>query len=218
MSAPPPDLKRLEDKEAVLSKEEIIRLRAIYNAWLEERKLDSRLSLPTPIRLTFAAGSSFLMGLGLGTTHGSTSAGYRFRAENAHRLPSTPTGWYLYHKSKNYHMAFGGIKEGIKMGSKMAVWTGAFFWIEDQWDDIRGKKDVVNTVLASATVAGAFSLWNRFPLITAARTAKTGLAIGLAFGLAQDLLSTVKGRPPCYLKFMSKTGKPRRKEAEVMSK
>lgn len=58
---------------------------------------------------------------------------------------------------------------------------------------------------------------DRFPLITAARTAKTGLAIGLAFGLAQDLLSTVKGRPPGYLRFLSKSGKPRRKEAEIMS-
>lgn len=164
MSAPPPDLKRLEDKDEVLSKEEIIRLRNIYNVWLEERRLDSRLSLPTPARLALATGASFLMGLGLGTTHGSKSAGYRFRAENAHRLPSTPTGWYLYHKSKNYQMAFSGLKEGIKMGSKMAVWTGMFFWIESQWDQIRGQQDAANTVLATATVSGAFSLWSEYIL------------------------------------------------------
>ena len=164
MSAPPPDLRRLEDPEAALSKEEIARLRSIYNAWLEERRLESRLSLPTPARLSLAAGASFILGLGLGTTHGSTSAGYRFRAENAHRLPSTPTGWYLYHKSKNYHMALGGLKEGVKMGSKMALWTGLFFWIEDTWDEMRGKQDALNTVLASATVAGGFSLWSKCTL------------------------------------------------------
>lgn len=48
------------------------------------------------------------------------------------------------------------------MGTKMAVWTGLFFWIEDAWDDVRGKRDAGNTVLASATVAGAFSLWSEY--------------------------------------------------------
>lgn len=61
--------------------------------------------------------------------------------------------------------------------------------------------------------ASLTQLTDRFPLITAARTAKTGLAIGLAFGLAQDLLSTLKGRPPGYLSFIKPAGKPRRKES-----
>ncbi len=43
----------------------------------------------------------------------------------------------------------------------MAIWTGLFFWIEDAWDDVRGKRDAGNTVLASATVAGGFSLWSK---------------------------------------------------------
>ena len=49
------------------------------------------------------------------------------------------------------------------MGSKMAIWTGLFFWIEDAWDDVRGTRDAANTVLASATVAGGFSLWSEYP-------------------------------------------------------
>jgi len=137
--------------------EELIEL---YRARHAAKVADSRLSLPTPTRLLLATTSSFLLGMGLGLSHGSQSAGLRFRAENAHRLPSSPTGWYLYHKSKNYHMALGGVKEGLKMGAKMSVWTGLFFAIEDAWDEVRGQKDVVNTVLASATVAGAFSLWS----------------------------------------------------------
>jgi hypothetical protein len=43
---------------------------------------------------------------------------------------------------------------------------------------------------------------DRFPITTAARTAKTGLAVGLAYGLIQDALSTAKGRPPAYVDFV----------------
>jgi hypothetical protein len=156
----------------------------------------------------------------------------RFRAENAHRLPKTSTGWYLYHKSKNYHMALGGVKEGLKMGAKVSLWTAAFFYIEDCWDEIRGKKDFLNTVVASLSVAGGFSLWSlsarmqiwillivvadRFPMVAAARTAKTGLAIGLAFGLAQDAVGALRGRRPGYVDFILRGGK-RKSDAMEMS-
>lgn len=122
---------------------------------------DSRLSLPPAVRLTFATISSFLVGAGLGLSHGAQSAGLRFRAENAHRLPKTPTGWYLYHKSKNYNMALGGVKEGLKMGTKMSIWVAAFFAIENGWDEVRGTKDFLNTCMASLSVAGGFSLWSK---------------------------------------------------------
>jgi hypothetical protein len=133
---------------------------AAYKARREQLIANSRLSLPTPIRITLATASSFVLGLGLGLSHGSKTAGLRFRAENAHRLPKTPTGWYLYHKSKNYHVALGGVKEGLKMGVKISAWVAAFFYIEDCWDEIRGEKDFLNTVVASLSVAGGFSLWS----------------------------------------------------------
>jgi hypothetical protein len=130
------------------------------------RLADSRLSLPTPLRLALATSSSFLVGLGLGLSHGAQSAGFVFRAENAHRLPATPTGWFLYHKSKNYNMALAGVREGVKMGGKLAFWVGLFFAVEDGWDQCRDVKDVANTVLASATVAGAFSAWSKLTLLS----------------------------------------------------
>jgi hypothetical protein len=58
-------------------------------------------------------------------------------------------------------MAFGGIKEGLKMGVKISAWAAAFFYVEDCWDEIRGEKDFLNTVVASLSVAGGFSLWSR---------------------------------------------------------
>ncbi|KAJ5037313.1 uncharacterized protein L3040_007489 [Drepanopeziza brunnea f. sp. 'multigermtubi'] len=161
-------------------------------------KTDSRMSFPFGIRLTLATSISFAAGLVLGISHGSQMAGYRFRAENAHRLPTTPTGWYLYHKSKNYNMALAGVKEGFWMGGKVSIWTAGFFTIEDMLDRYRGTKDFFNTVVASLSVAGGFSLWNRFPVTTAARTAKTGLAIGVVYGLAQDAMGAARGRYPGY--------------------
>jgi len=59
-------------------------------------------------------------------------------------------------------MAFGGVKEGLKMGVKISAWVTAFFWIEDCWDEVRDQKDFLNTVVASLTVAGGFSLWSKF--------------------------------------------------------
>lgn len=87
-------------------------------------------------------------------------AGMRFRAENSHRFPTSQTGWYLYHKSKNYHVMLGGIKEGIKMGLKVGVWAGSFFVIENYVDGQRGTKDFVSTAVAGLGVAGSFSLWS----------------------------------------------------------
>lgn len=126
---------------------------------------NSRLSMMAPTRIMLASLASFGVGSALGMAQGSKMAGLRFRAEHAHRLPTTPTGWFMYHKSKNYIMARGAIKEGLKMGPKVAFWTTAMFVIEDLYDESRGSKDFVNTVLASLTVAGGFSLWSmsRFP-------------------------------------------------------
>ncbi|KAH8592129.1 hypothetical protein B0O99DRAFT_518199 [Bisporella sp. PMI_857] len=174
-------------------------------------KMNSRMGLPWHVRLPFATSISFSVGMLLGLSHGSTAAGLRFRAENAHRLPTTPTGWYLYHKSKNYQRMYGGVMEGIRMGARVSFWTAGFFAIEEMYDRWRGAKDFANTVLASLSVAGVFSVWNQFPITTAARTAKSGLAIGLGFGLAQDAVGAARGRIPGYVNFLR--GR-RRREAE----
>lgn len=201
---------------------------------IRQLRIDSRFSFPFGMRLPIATSISFFSGLVLGMSHGSQMAGFRFRAENAHRLPATPTGWYLYHKSKNYNMALGGVKEGLKMGAKVSFWTAGFFSIEETFDRYRGTKDFFNTVIASLSIAGGFSLWSmlllplhptasspimsetkltsidRFPITTAARTAKTSLAIGLAYGLAQDAVGAMRGRPLGWVDFIRRGG--RRKE------
>jgi hypothetical protein len=129
-------------------------------AQIDELYRNSRLGFPAPLRIPLASSLSFLIGLGLGTTQGSQMAGLRFRAEHAHKLPTTTTGWFLYHKSKNYHVAYGGLKEGLRMGTKICFWTTTMFGIEHMFDNSRGQKDLINTVLACVTVAGGFSLWS----------------------------------------------------------
>lgn len=117
----------------------------------------NRLSVPFFIRSPAATAVAFVTGAALGISHGGTTAGMRFRAENSHRFPTTSTGWYLYHKSKNYHIMLGGIKDGLKMGSKIGFWAGSFFVVEEALDELRGTKDFLSTVVAGMTIAAAFS-------------------------------------------------------------
>ena len=121
---------------------------------------ENRLSIPFSIRLPTATAGAFITGMALGLSHGSKTAGLRFRAENSHRFPTTSTGWYLYHKTKNYHAMLGGIKEGMKMGFKISFWAGSFFLIEEAVDRLRGTKDFLSTVVAGLSISGGFSAWS----------------------------------------------------------
>ncbi|KAI1384243.1 uncharacterized protein F4822DRAFT_64462 [Hypoxylon trugodes] len=163
---------------------------------------DSRLSIPPLIRIPAATLAAFSVGMTLGLAHGSKMAGLRFRAEHAHRLPTTTTGWYLYHKSKNYHLAFGGLKEGVKIGARLSVLSTAIFCAENLFDVYRGTKDLFSTIMASLAVAGGFSVLNRFSAAETARTAKKGLIFGIAYGAAQDVVSLAKGRHVGYVEFI----------------
>ncbi|KAI0881614.1 uncharacterized protein GGS22DRAFT_60030 [Annulohypoxylon maeteangense] len=180
----------------------------VRHAWTPTREEytqiwnESRLSIPPFLRIPAAAMTAFGVGMTLGLAHGSKTVGLRFRAENAHRLPRSTTGWYLYHKSKNYHLALGGLKEGLKVGARLSILSTAMFCAENLFDVYRGTKDLFSTVMASLAVAGGFSFWNRFSAAETARTARKGLKFGLAYGAVQDLLSLAKGRPVGYVEFI----------------
>ncbi|KAL0475546.1 hypothetical protein QR685DRAFT_433784 [Neurospora intermedia] len=163
-----------------------------------------RLSIPDAVRIPLASSTALLIGFTLGISQGIKTAGMRFRAEHAHKLPTTKMGWYFYHKSKNYNSIWGGAKEGARMGAKICFWTTAMFGIEHMFDAYRGTADIFNTVTACVTVAGAFSLWNRFSLPMAARTTKTALVVGLAYGGLQDVAGIARGRPIGYVEFLKR--------------
>ncbi|KAH7166791.1 hypothetical protein DER46DRAFT_573676 [Fusarium sp. MPI-SDFR-AT-0072] len=176
-----------------------------------------RLSIATPMRLMLGTISSAVVGFSLGATQGGQMAQLRFRAEHAHKMPDTTTGWYFYHKSKNYHAMQGGIREGFRMGLKTGFWSFLALSLESTVDRYRGASDMFSTTIATLTVAGAFSLWqrdeltsadirrvhlDRLSLTTAARTARYGLLFGLAYGGIQDVLGLARGRPIGYVEFL----------------
>lgn len=130
---------------------------------------DNRLSLPYPLRLPLATFAGFVTGFSLGAAHGGKMAGLRFRAENAHRLPKDTAGWYLYHKSKNYSVMLGSLKEGLWAGGKLAAWVGGFLMVEEAVDRVRGQRDFVSTVVAGWGTSGAWSLWSKLEFSGAMR-------------------------------------------------
>lgn len=122
-----------------------------------------RLGTTFLVRLPVATGSAFALGMAMGVSHGSTRAAFRFRAENAHRFPTTSTGWYQYHKSKNYKSMLGGLREGTKMGTKLGAGTLAFCMFEETVDHARnGQADVMSTVTAGLSFSGIYSLLGMF--------------------------------------------------------
>jgi hypothetical protein len=164
-----------------------------------------RLSLPAPSRITAGSIAAAVVGFSLGATQGGQTAQLRFRAEHAHKMPDSTAGWYLYHKSKNYHVMQGGIREGFRMAARTGIWSFMALSLESTVDRCRGTTDLFSTIIASLTVAGGFSLWNRFSFSTAARTAKSGLLFGLVYGGIQDMLGAARGRPLRYVEFVKRS-------------
>ncbi|RKO97772.1 hypothetical protein CAUPRSCDRAFT_1779, partial [Caulochytrium protostelioides] len=58
---------------------------------------------------------------------GSRARGKRFLAENAHRLPTTQGGWYVYHQEKKSAMIRSGARSGVRMGLRFGAALGG--WI-----------------------------------------------------------------------------------------
>lgn len=167
-------------------------------------KSQHRLGLPLFNRFLVGTTSALFVGTTLGAIHGARREGLRFRAENAHRLPVSQKGWYYYHKSKNYTAAWGGVKEGLRMGFRTTFWVAAFVWLEAAADHHRGygkQQDFLSTTLAGVVTAGAFSAWHGFPAATTVRTGRLGFKIGLGLGLVQDMLGLLRGRKLAYVEY-----------------
>lgn len=120
-----------------------------------------RLQMHPLARMALATSGAFTIGMALGGAHGGRTATLRFRAEHAHRMPARTTDWYFYHRSKNYHAIFGGLREGLRMGARLGFWALGLVWLEHCVDRYRGRADLLSTVVASLSVSGGFSLWSK---------------------------------------------------------
>lgn len=181
-----------------------------FSGWPNER-----LSIPLVLRAPTLTLASFACGFSLGASQGATKGAYRYRAENAHRLPTTQTGWFLYQKSKNYHAMLGGVREGVKFGSVCTGWATLFMVTEEMVDLSRGRlfargdddvalgqRDFGSTVIAGMTVAGMYSWKRGLDQFAAAGIARTALRLSFAYGVIQDLTATVRGNPPAYISWL----------------
>ncbi|KAL3474232.1 hypothetical protein BJX99DRAFT_248438 [Aspergillus californicus] len=169
-----------------------------------------RLGMEIGYRFPLTTVSAFSAGMLMGASYGSKKASYRFRAENAHRFPVTSTGWFQYHKTKNYISIVGGVKEGMKMGFKLGVGALAFCLFEETVDYARhDQRDFISTVTAGLSFSGIYSLLARHDVYTAARTTKMGLKMSLTFGLIQDALESLKGNRPVYVDFILGNRRPK---------
>lgn len=118
-----------------------------------------RLGIEIKDRLPYTTASAFGVGMAIGASHGSKKAAFQFRAENAHRFPTTSTGWFLYHKSKNYKSIVGGVKDGMKLGFKLGAGAMAFCLFEETVDYARhDRRDFLSTVTAGLSFSGIYSL------------------------------------------------------------
>ena len=181
-----------------------------------------RLGMPFDQRLLLSSFTAFACGTFLGYTTTSRLASLRFRAENAHRLPISQPGWYLYHKSKSYYKLRHGILAGVRSGFYLAACSSVFFIIEESMDVFRGTwragrtleemegvdelsvdrlekgvgkcRDFWSSTVAGMVTGGLWSAWNGFPMVTAARTIRLGLVCGVGYGVGQDALNWARGR------------------------
>jgi hypothetical protein len=179
---------------------------------------NERLGMHPILRAPAVMLTSFGCGFILGSTHGSTKGANRYRAENAHRLPTTQTGWFLYQKSKNYHAMFGGVKEGTKLGSTCMGWASLFMITEEmvdlsrtrllarRGDDVAtGQRDAGSTIIAAMSVAGIYSWKRGLDHFATVHIARIALKYSIMYGLAQDVAATVRGSPPGYIAWLRKT-------------
>ena len=173
-----------------------------------------RLGLDPILRSLAIGGVSFVSGFGLGSAHGSTNRALQYRAENAHHLPTSRAGWYLYGKSRNYHSIVGGVTGGLKAGGRYAGWTVLFVALEEGLDRARakvfarrdedeasGQRDFLNTVSAAVAVVGIHSKWSNLDRFAAMRSTKLAIRYAVPYGLAQDLLSSLRGDRPWYVEW-----------------
>lgn len=123
-----------------------------------------RLSLPFALRLSALTISSMAIGGTLGSFLGGHRASLIFRAENAHRAPTTTSGWYFYHKTKNYRIMRGAVFEGLRTGARVSAWVAMFVVFEDAVDRLRGRVDALGTVVAGLGTGGVFSVWRKCAL------------------------------------------------------
>ncbi|KAL1744397.1 hypothetical protein HDZ31DRAFT_38762 [Schizophyllum fasciatum] len=137
---------------------------------------DARVRLPFPDRLWIVPLGSSVLGTLIGLRRGARHASLQYRAENAHRPPRTVGGWYFYHKTKNYRVILGALRQGGRTGPLVGAIAGTYVFLEDLveragWGDVRA-------IAAGLGTSAAVSAVYRLPWYTMKRTMGLGVMGG----------------------------------------
>jgi len=160
-----------------------------------------RLSRPGPARIVFYTTWGFSIFWTIGFLRTRRMVAHQFLAENSHRLPTSEAGWYLYHRAKNYHVAWKGFKGGWKLAFVGGACTYLYAYVEEMWDKHArlGNPDASSSLVAGTVTGGVYALVKRMPRRQVWRCMRAGMLLGLVSGVTQDLARWGRGYPPWYL-------------------
>lgn len=116
-----------------------------------------RINMEPNQRLYIVPLSGFLSGAVAGAYIGGRHAGWQYLAERAHNLPTTVSGWYYYHKWKNYKILFGAFRKGLAYGSKIGSFTALYQVVEAGCDRYLFDRTCMLSSLVSGLVTSATS-------------------------------------------------------------
>lgn len=150
---------------------------------------------------------AFYAGAGLGCWRGASKAALVFLAENAHRLPKTKGGWFMYHKQKNYTIMRSFIHSGLQTGARWGLGASIFCLLEWGGEEVLGvipsarDNAFVDTLrqLVPATFAGLssgllFSVYHRLWISQSKRAVALSTSAGLGISLLQLLHTQIYNR------------------------
>ncbi|KAI9350934.1 magnesium transporter NIPA-domain-containing protein [Obelidium mucronatum] len=122
---------------------------------------------------------------------------HQFLAENAHRLPKTHKGWYVYHRHKQLESMKsaiswrGGGSGFVKFSGMAAVFCTMESLLEQELTN--GKECWANALISGGLAGGAFAGVARLSLQSSKYAIAMGFGTGFAIGILQDLAAYATG-------------------------
>ncbi|ORY47318.1 hypothetical protein BCR33DRAFT_715062 [Rhizoclosmatium globosum] len=144
-------------------------------------------------------------GAGMGSYIAARQRSHQFLAENAHRLPKTQRGWYVYHRHKQLESIRAALswKGGLGNGAKFATMGAIFCGLEALLEThVTQERECWVNAVGAGTICGAlFAAGTRLSLQSSKYALAMGAGTGLAIGLLEDVSAYVSG---VSLKYPSK--------------
>ncbi|KAJ9070822.1 hypothetical protein DSO57_1003287 [Entomophthora muscae] len=115
-------------------------------------------------------------------------------AERQHTPPKTVSGWYFYHKTKNYHVMLKATRSGVKTATKLAAICTGYEFIQFSSDIIifDGTTHPASSVISGFITSGIFSRLVKLPKQSTIYAMLAGTGVGLLTGCLQEAALRLK--------------------------